>query len=72
MHGQMIMPLIINTHQHLEMVKSTSSGASNRTENNFGHQQDKPFARFGKMALKLVMSLFEANRPAKPDRRITK
>ena len=70
MHGQMIMPLIINTHQHLEMVKSTSSGASNQTENNFGHQQDKDtFARFGKMALKLVMSLFEANRP---DGRITK
>jgi len=45
MHGQMIMPLIINTHQHLEMVKSTSSGASNQTENNFGHQQDKDHSR---------------------------
>ena len=38
MHGQTIMPLIINTHGHLGMVKGTSSGASNQTEDNFRHQ----------------------------------
>ena len=45
MNGQMIMPLIINTDGHIGMVKSTSSGASNQTENNFGHQQDKDHSR---------------------------
>ena len=38
MHGQTIMPLIINTHGHLGMVKGTSSGVSNQTEDNFRHQ----------------------------------
>jgi imidazolonepropionase-like amidohydrolase/predicted DNA-binding protein with PD1-like motif len=38
MRGQTIMPLIINTHGHLGMVKGTSSGASNQTEDNFRHQ----------------------------------
>jgi imidazolonepropionase-like amidohydrolase len=38
MHGQTIMPLIINTHGHLGMVKGTASGVSNQTEDNFRHQ----------------------------------
>jgi imidazolonepropionase-like amidohydrolase len=38
MHGQTIMPLIINTHGHLGMVKGTSSGVSNQNEDNFRHQ----------------------------------
>jgi len=38
MRGQTIMPLIINTHGHLGMVKGTSSGASNQTDDNFRHQ----------------------------------
>jgi imidazolonepropionase-like amidohydrolase/predicted DNA-binding protein with PD1-like motif len=38
MHGLTIMPLIINTHGHLGMVKGTSSGVSNQTEDNFRHQ----------------------------------
>ena len=38
MRGQTIMPLIINTHGHLGMVKGTSSGVSNQTEDNFRHQ----------------------------------
>jgi hypothetical protein len=38
MHGQTIMPLIINTHGHLGMVKGTSSGVANQTEDNFRHQ----------------------------------
>ena len=35
MHGQTIMPLIINTHGHLGMVKGTSSGVSNQTRITF-------------------------------------
>ena len=38
MRGQTIMPLIINTHGHLGMVKGTASGVSNQTEDNFRHQ----------------------------------
>jgi imidazolonepropionase-like amidohydrolase len=38
MHGQTIMPLIINTHGHLGMVNGTSSGVANQTEDNFRHQ----------------------------------
>jgi len=38
MHGQTIMPLIINTHGHLGMVKGTSSAAANETEDNFRRQ----------------------------------
>ena len=38
MHGRTIMPLIINTHGHLGMVKGTSSGVANQTEENFRHQ----------------------------------
>jgi imidazolonepropionase-like amidohydrolase len=38
MHGQTIMPLIINTHGHLGLVKGTSSSAANQTEDNFRHQ----------------------------------
>jgi imidazolonepropionase-like amidohydrolase len=38
MHGQTIMPLMINTHGHLGMVKGTASGVSNQTDDNFRHQ----------------------------------
>ena len=38
MQGWTIMPLIINTHGHLGMVKGTSSGVANQTEDNFRHQ----------------------------------
>ena len=32
------MPLIINTHGHLGLVKGSSQSAANRTEDNFRHQ----------------------------------
>ena len=35
MHGQTIMPLIINAHGHLGMVKGTSSGVANEPQDNF-------------------------------------
>jgi imidazolonepropionase-like amidohydrolase len=38
MQGRTIMPLIIDTHGHLGMVKGTSSGVANQTEDNFRHQ----------------------------------
>ena len=38
MQGRTIMPLIINTHGHLGMVKGTSSGVANQSEDNFRHQ----------------------------------
>ena len=38
MHSLTIMPLIINTHGHLGLVKGTSSSAANQTDDNFRHQ----------------------------------
>ncbi len=38
MRGLTIMPLIINTHGHLGLVKGTSASAANQTEDNFRHQ----------------------------------
>jgi imidazolonepropionase-like amidohydrolase len=38
MHDQTIMPLIINTHGHLGMLKGTSSSTANQTEHNFRRQ----------------------------------
>jgi len=38
MHSQTIMPLIINTHGHLGLVKGSSSSAANQTDDNFRHQ----------------------------------
>jgi hypothetical protein len=38
MHGLTIMPLIINTHGHLGLVKGASASASNQTDDNFRHQ----------------------------------
>jgi imidazolonepropionase-like amidohydrolase len=38
MHGQTIMPLIINTHGHLGMLKGTSASTANQTEDNFRRQ----------------------------------
>jgi imidazolonepropionase-like amidohydrolase len=38
MHGQTIMPLIINAHGHLGMLKGTSSSTANQTEDNFRRQ----------------------------------
>jgi hypothetical protein len=38
MQGQTIMPLIINTHGHLGLVKGTSSSAANQTDDNIRRQ----------------------------------
>jgi hypothetical protein len=38
MNGQTIMPLIINTHGHLGLVKGTSQSVANQTEENIRHQ----------------------------------
>jgi imidazolonepropionase-like amidohydrolase len=38
MHGATIMPLIINAHGHLGLVKGMSVSAANQTEENFRHQ----------------------------------
>jgi imidazolonepropionase-like amidohydrolase len=38
MHGFTIMPLIINTHGHLGLVRGTSISAANQTEDNIRHQ----------------------------------
>jgi imidazolonepropionase-like amidohydrolase len=38
LHGQTIMPLIINAHGHLGMLKGTSSSTANQTEDNFRRQ----------------------------------
>jgi imidazolonepropionase-like amidohydrolase len=38
LHGQTIMPLIINTHGHLGLTKGTTQSAENQTEDNFRHQ----------------------------------
>jgi imidazolonepropionase-like amidohydrolase len=38
MQGLTIMPLIINTHGHLGLVKGTSASAANQTDDNFRHQ----------------------------------
>ena len=38
MQGWTIMPLIINTHGHLGLVKGTSSSAANQTDDNIRHQ----------------------------------
>lgn len=37
-HGFTIMPLIVNTHGHLGLVKGTSISAANQTEDNIRHQ----------------------------------
>jgi imidazolonepropionase-like amidohydrolase len=38
LHGQTIMPLIINAHGHLGLTMGTTQSASNQTEDNFRHQ----------------------------------
>src|SRR6202167_6514876 len=38
LHGQTIMPLIINAHGHLGLTKGTTQSAANQTEDNFRHQ----------------------------------
>ncbi|HVH87544.1 MAG TPA: hypothetical protein VM912_12525, partial [Terriglobales bacterium] len=38
MHGLTIMPLIINTHGHLGLVKGTSQSTANQTDENLRHQ----------------------------------
>lgn len=38
MHGQTIMPLIINTHGHLGLTKGTTQSAANETDENIHHQ----------------------------------
>lgn len=38
LHGQTIMPLIINTHGHLGLTKDTTQSAANQTQDNFRHQ----------------------------------
>jgi imidazolonepropionase-like amidohydrolase len=38
LHGQTIMPLIINTHGHLGLTKGTTQSAANQTDDNFRHQ----------------------------------
>ncbi len=38
LHGQTIMPLIINTHGHLGLTKGTTQAAENQTNDNFRHQ----------------------------------
>ena len=53
MNGQMIMPLIINTDGHIGMVKSTSSGASNQTENNLAINKTKTIRAVWKNGAKI-------------------
>jgi imidazolonepropionase-like amidohydrolase len=38
LHGATIMPLILNAHGHLGLVKGTSTSASNQTDDNLRHQ----------------------------------
>ncbi len=38
LHGQTIMPLMINAHGHLGLVKGISTSAANQTDENFRHQ----------------------------------
>jgi imidazolonepropionase-like amidohydrolase len=38
LHGQTIMPLIINAHGHLGLTLGTTQSASNQTDDNFRHQ----------------------------------
>jgi imidazolonepropionase-like amidohydrolase len=38
LHGQAIMPLIINTHGHLGLTKGTSGSQTNETDDNIRHQ----------------------------------
>ncbi len=38
LHGATIMPLILNTHGHLGLVKGTTSSAANQTDDNIRHQ----------------------------------
>ena len=38
LHGQTIMPLIINTHGHLGLTKGSTQSAENQTDDNFRHQ----------------------------------
>jgi imidazolonepropionase-like amidohydrolase len=38
LHGQTIMPLIINTHGHLGLTKGTTQSAENQTDDNIRHQ----------------------------------
>jgi imidazolonepropionase-like amidohydrolase len=38
LHGQTIMPLIINTHGHLGLTKGTSGSQANETDDNIRHQ----------------------------------
>lgn len=38
MHGQTIMPLIINTHGHLGLTRGTTQSAANETDDNIRHQ----------------------------------
>ncbi len=38
LHGATVMPLILNTHGHLGLVKGTTSSAANQTDDNIRHQ----------------------------------
>jgi imidazolonepropionase-like amidohydrolase len=53
MHGQTIMPLIINTHGHLGLTKGVTESATNQTDDNIRHQ----LLRYQKYGVGAVLSM---------------